>query len=63
MEAKDLIWRLLDRLAEEKRVFAESYSLVDPKIHKDLQQAILECEQLINTQQNILRRIQRKYDP
>lgn len=49
MEPKDIIWRLLDRLAEEKRLFEECYQLVDQEKNKDLGHAILECEQLINT--------------
>jgi UTP-glucose-1-phosphate uridylyltransferase len=63
LEPKDIIWRLLDRLAEEKRLFEECYQLVDQEKNKDLGHAILECEQLINTQMNILRRMQKRYDP
>jgi len=63
LEPKDIIWRLLDRLADEKRLFEESYQLIDKEKNKDLQHAILECDQLLNTQINILRRMQKRYDP
>lgn len=62
MDPQDIVWRLLNRLADDRQILEESYQLVDSKKNKDLQHAISECEQLVKTQENILNRIRRRYE-
>ncbi len=62
MELQDTIWRLLESLAEQKRMLTEAQTELDPKVHGDLISAINQCEQLTNTQQNVLNRIRRRYE-
>ncbi|MFO7319958.1 MAG: hypothetical protein LOD85_06985 [Clostridia bacterium] len=60
MNAEDLLWRILDRLQESKEMFAASLDGLDPEKDKELVDAILEVEQLTQTQINICRRVQRR---
>ncbi len=62
MQPQDIIWRLLDRLAEQKRIFEDSHAQLDPKENADLLHALFECEQLILNQRNILNRVRRRYE-
>lgn len=62
MDSQDVMWRLLDRLSEDKRIFNECFETLDAKKDIDLRNAILECERLIKTQENLLHRIRRRYN-
>lgn len=60
MNAEDLLWRILGRLQESKEMFTASLDGLDPEKDKELVDAILEVEQLTQTQINICRRVQRR---
>ena len=61
MEPKDIIWRLLDRLSELRKLCDESIQDLNPKKHADLISSIDECERLCRTQINTMNRIAKKY--
>lgn len=60
MEPKDVIWRLVERLSEQKTLLVDSTRELHPKHHADLINALRECEQLTQTQINILNRMRRR---
>ena len=60
MDARDLLWRITERLEESKAIFAECLEGLHPKNDKELIDAITEIEQLTQTQINICRRVERR---
>lgn len=62
MNPSDVLWRVLERLEESRRIVAESLDGLDPEKEKELYDALLEVEQLTQTQINIVRRAQRRLD-
>lgn len=60
MNPEDLLWRILERLEESKRIVGESLEELDPESDKELVDALSEVEQLTQTQINIVRRTQRR---
>lgn len=62
VEPEDVIWRALERLREAREFFAESAAALHPKFHRDVIDALFECERLSQNQINLLHRVQRRYD-
>ncbi len=62
LEPRDIIWRLTERLDEQRRVLDESHRELHPKHNSDLIRSLEEIERLTATQQNILNRIRKRYD-
>ena len=62
MNPQDTIWRIVERLEENKRLLSESLEGLHPKRDKELIDAIGEVEQLTQTQLNICRRVQKRLD-
>lgn len=60
MNADDVLWRILERLEESKRIFSESLEGLHPKHDKELIDTITEIEQLTQTQINLCRRAERR---
>ena len=61
MEAKDIIWRLMDRLGELQMLCDESIRDLHPKTNADLISSNEEIERLCRTQINTMNRIAKKY--
>ncbi len=57
----DVLWRVLARLREDRELVEKSREELHPERHKDVVDALHEVEQLLNTQINLLGRIQRRY--
>lgn len=62
MNPEDVLWRVLERLEENRRTVAECLDGLDPEKEKELYDALLEVEQLTQTQINIVRRAKRRVD-
>ncbi len=62
MNPTDVLWRVLERLEENRRTVAECLDGLDPENDKELYDALLEVEQLTQTQINIVRRAKRRVD-
>lgn len=62
MNPEDIVWRVIDRLEENKQILEQSMESLHPKHDKDVIDALTEVEQLTHTQLNICRRIQRRLE-
>lgn len=60
MNPEDILWRIIDRLEEQRTLLDECLEPLHPKQDKELIDAIMEVEQLTQTQLNICRRVQRR---
>jgi len=58
---QDVIWRVLERLQENKQMLAECAAELHPVHHNDLIETLHEIERLTQTQIHLLNRIKRRW--
>lgn len=63
MQPNDIIWRLLERLADLQALCRTSIQDLHPKKNSDLISSIEECERLCRTQINLMNLSAKKYRP